>query len=137
MRILKRPLNPGEIFACSMQKVKEKFHDTSVVLNFAYYSRNYGTFSNTPDFYYVQKNIKGTVICSMYMYSKQKEPIISFYVLKRDMYSNELQSEFSEKFLDLFYDLYLSLYQDNDMQRNCFLLVELDNGKLKKHIVQY
>ena len=137
MKIYSRPLNPGETFACSMQKAKEKFHDTPVILNFAYYSRVYGTFFNTPESYYVKKNIQGIVVCSTHMYSKQNSPVLNFYAIKNEMYSQRLQSEFSEKYLGLLYDLYLSLYQDNDMQKKYFLLIELHSGKLKKHLVKY
>ena len=58
MKINARPLNEGETFVCSMKKAKEMFKNTDVHLNFAYYTRDYGTFAETQDRYFVKKRCR-------------------------------------------------------------------------------
>ncbi len=77
-----------------MKKAKILFADTSAVLDFSSVSRIYGTFKNTFDMFYLKNNIKGRVISSMYMYPGESNPFLSFYVLKKKDYPEEIQQEF-------------------------------------------
>ena len=77
----------------------EMFKNTDVHLNFAYYTRDYGTFAETQDRYFVKKNITGRVVASMYMHSGYKSPILSFYVIGKNNFCDELRVEFEQKYL--------------------------------------
>lgn len=135
MKIKVRPLNDGEVFPCSLFVAKDIFRTTSVQLNFAYGSRDYGTFSNTPDYYLVKKNIKGRVVSSLYMRKKQKDPILSLYVLKKTSWSEEIKNEFEQKVLPAYYQFYYSLAFSEDSEDSMahLMLTELIDGELKLH----
>lgn len=134
MEIKIRPLNEGELFPCSYKRAKELFKNTSVVLNFAYTSRVYGTFENTKDKFYLKNKIQGKIISSMYMYPRQAKPLLNFYVIKKSDFTSNLQNEFEKKYLPAFYDLYQVLSNANDQNTNTTLLmVELLGERLILH----
>lgn len=134
MEIKKRPLNTGETFCCSMKEAKEVFKDTAVFLDFAYLGRDYGTFARTPDRYYLQRKVTGRIVAHMNMYSKDKRPIIGFYVLKEKDFPSELRTEFEQKYLPEFYRLYNELFDDQSLiSTTKQMMVELVDGKLKLH----
>ena len=134
MKINARPLNEGETFVCSMKKAKEMFKNTDVHLNFAYYTRDYGTFAETQDRYFVKKNITGRVVASMYMHSGYKSPILSFYVIGKNNFCDELRVEFEQKYLPEFYKLYQTMLKDDGLIINTkLMLVEYVNNELKLH----
>ena len=134
MEIKIRPLNTGESFLCSIKKAKEVFRDTSVTLSFAYTSRIYGTFSRTPDAFYLKNKIKGTVVASMAMHPTEKTPLLCFYVLKKKDISSQIQHEFETKFLLEFYHFYQTIANDQTLNNSSEkILVELLNGRLNMH----
>jgi hypothetical protein len=138
MEIKSCPLNRGEVFPCSYAKAKKIFINTPVILNFAYTSRIYGTFCNTPDRFFVKKNINGTIIASMYMRPMEIRPMLCFYVLKEHQYSNQLRKEFEDMYLNLFFDFYSSLaICDSDIRDVHLMLVELKNNCFSLHQTKY
>ncbi len=138
MEVNVRPLNKGETFCCSVKKVKELFKETSVHLNFAYLGRDFATFAETPDRYYWTRNVKGKIIVSIQMHSRQEKPILSFYVLKERDFPVELKNEFEQKYLPEFYRLYIELFNDKSLTSTTkFMLVEYIDGKLKLHETKF
>ena len=138
MEIKSRPLNSGEVFPCSYSEAKKMFLNTPIILNFAYTSRVYGTFLNTPDYFFAKKNIKGTVIASMYMRPLETRPMLCFYVLKEHQYSNQLRKEFEDMYLNLFLEFYSSLaICDGDTRDIHLMLVELKNNCFLVHQTKY
>ena len=134
MRIEVRVLNKGEVFPCSIKKAKELFKNTALVLNFAKYGRVFGTFSNTPDKFYVKHNVKGTVVAASYMSCGVESSMISFYVLKATEYSNVLKEKFETEFLPEFLRLYETIrYRNEEKNITNLLLIELVNNELKTH----
>lgn len=133
MKIISRPLNSGECFPCSMKKAKTLFADTNVTLNFAHSSRVYDTFKNTFDMFYLKNNIKGRVISSMYMYPGESNPFLSFYVLKKKDYPEEIQQEFEEKYLNLYIDFYNEMMDKITPYVSHVMLVEYRDNRLFLH----
>ena len=78
MKIDSRPLNKGETFCCSMRAAKELFRNYNITLNFSYLGRDFGTFAETPDRYYVERNVKGRIVSSLYMRTNDKNAILSY-----------------------------------------------------------
>ena len=135
MKVKKGKLNPGEIFPCAISAAKKVFGDTDVFLNFASILKDYGTFANTPDRFYVKHNVKGRILAAMY--GKQcEEQMISFYRLKDCEYSDELKAEFEDKYLPEFYRLHKTLEDIGDGNRVHLMLVELTEHKLKLHEIK-
>lgn len=136
MEIKIRPLNKGEIFPCSIRSAKKVFSDTPVILNFAYTSRIYGTFSHTPPAYYLKNKINGTVIASSCIHPREKQILLSFFVLKETQYTDELRKEFESKYLLEFYKLYKEMLDNTTLNEKAILmLVELVDDKLKSHLI--
>ena len=134
MKILTRPINKGETFPCAFQKAKEIFKHMNVCLNFAHGHRDYGTFSNTPDRFYMDKNIKGRVISSMYMQQAEDEPLLCFYVLKESQYNKQLRDEFEDKYLPMYAMFFDELYQQKRTSGETYvMIVELISGELRLH----
>jgi len=134
LEVKTKPLNAGETFCCSMKKAKELFNGTAVFLNFAYLGRDFATFAETPDRYYWKKSVKGRIIVSAQMRSREERPIISFYVLREKDFSAELKAEFEQKYLPEYYRLYQELLNDQSLTITTkLMLVELFDGKLKLH----
>lgn len=133
MEILSRPLNKGEVFPCSFKSAKSFFKDTDVVLNFAKYSRVFGTFANTTDAFYVKKNISGRIIASMYMHYKKPCPLLNFFVLKDCDFNEALTNKFESKVLLHFHNFYTEVYNTPTKNQTEVMLVELQNSDLKMH----
>ena len=138
MRILSRKLNNGETFPCSFLEAKRIFKDTDTVLNFSKFGRDFGTFANTPDRFYVKHNIKGRVIAAAYMHPKRKEQMISFYVLKVNDYTDGQRKLFESEYLPEFYKLYESMrFSNENISITHMLLVELVDKKFIIHKMSY
>lgn len=134
MKVMVRPLNKGETFCCAMKDVKDIFKDTEVHLDFACYGRNFSTFAETPDGYYLKNHIKGYVIASSHMEARRKDAIISFYVLRERDFTAEMKKEFTKKYLPEFYKLYMEMQNYNEMQNvTMLILVEWLDGKMILH----
>lgn len=134
MEVHVRPLNKGEIFPCSVKSAKKLFKDTEVNLNFAYTSRVYGTFLNTPDMFYSKNNIRGIVLSSMHISAGYTQPTISFFVIKSSSYNLNLQKEFEASFLPQYLELYKSMVNEKvQNSETTVMLVELVNDNLKLH----
>ncbi len=134
MEVHVRPLNKGEVFPCSVKSAKELFKGTEVNLNFAYTSRVYGTFLNTPDMFYLKNNIRGIVLSSMYMSAGYVQPTISFFVIKSSSYNLTLKKEFETSFLPQYLQLYKSMIDEKvQNSETTVMLVELVNDNLKVH----
>ena len=131
MRILSRPLNKGETFCCSMRAAKELFRNYDITLNFSYLGRDFGTFAETPDRYYVERNVKGRIVSSLYMYTNQARPILSFYVLKEENYSPELRTQYEKEFLPEHLRMYKELTKNPEAKKidDKIMLVTLKDGK--------
>ena len=135
MKVSVRPLNTGETFCCSIKSAKSIFQSTEIHLNFSFFGRDYGTFSETPDAYYFKNNIKGRIIASLYAHSNSEHSILSFYVLKQSSFSQELKNEFESSYLPWFYNHYKAQLSINDISDKAkMMLVELYNGKLIPHV---
>lgn len=135
MKVKIRPLNKGELFPCTLKRAKELFEETAVILDFAHTGRTYVTFANTPSGFYLKNEIKGIVIASMYMYPGIKDPLLSFFVLKKTEFTFQLQDEFENKYLPEFYNFY-HLLSNAGSGESQTLLVELIDGKLRLHRVR-
>ena len=134
MKIRVRPLNNGESFCCSVKAAKHIFQDTGVILNFAFHSRDYGTFAHTPAAYYFKNHIKGRVVASLYAHSDTEDSILSFYVLKQETISLKLKCEFETVYLPRFLDFYHSQLKKNTLSDSvAMMLVELYNGQYILH----
>jgi hypothetical protein len=119
-----------------VKKAKDLFRDTEIQLDFAYLGRDFREFAERPVTYYWKRNIKGRIIASLYMSIKQKKPILSFRVLKENVFSNELKTEFEQSFLQEFYDVYIKQLNENALTgKEIFMCVELLDGKLIKHLI--
>lgn len=134
MKVRVRPLNKGETFCCSIRAVKNLFRHTDIQADFSYFGRNYSTMIGTQyDTYYLQK-IKGRVIASLSMTSRQKSPILSFYVLHECDFPLSLKQEFEERCLPQFLELYEELLNDqNIITTTKYMLTELVNGMIVVH----
>ena len=131
MKVEVRHLNSGEIFPCSVKSAKSIFHQTDVTLNFAQYGRDFGTFSNTPDRFFVQRNIKGRVIACMYAHVGVAKAMLSFYVIKQMDYGLTQIERFEKECLPRFYDFYNQILNSDDIFGTCYtMFVELLNGNL-------
>ena len=137
MRVVKRNINKGEVFPCTFKTAKSIFNNTDVELNFACYGRDFGTFANTPDRFYVKHNVKGKVVAAMYIRNKYPNPLLNFYVLKSAEYSDELRVVFERDCLQEFYSLYNRASAGELTQETHLMLVALYNGKLVIHKTSY
>ena len=131
MKIDSRPLNKGETFCCSMRAAKELFRNYDITLNFSCYGRDFGTFAETPDRYYVERNVKGRIVSSLYMRTNDKSAILSFYVLKEENYSPELRTQYEKEFLPEHLKMYKELTKDPGAKKvdDKIMLVTLKDGK--------
>ena len=131
MKIDSRPLNKGETFCCSMRAAKELFRNYDITLNFSCYGRDFGTFAETPDRYYVERNVKGRIVSSLYMRTNDKSAILSFYVLKEENYSPELRTQYEKEFLPEHLRMYKELTKDPEAKKidDKMMLVTLKDGK--------
>ena len=138
MKTKSRPLNQSECFICSFKEAKDVFKDTDITLDFGYLGRDYGTFANTPDARYLKTKIQGRVVASMYMSPRQACSILSFYVIKKNTLTTLLIQKFEKDFLPIFYEFYqMWLYNKEDDNIIGLMLVELLDGKLKLHQINY
>mgnify|MGYP003298527029 CR=1 FL=1 len=134
MEVKIRPLNKGETFCCSVKCAKSLFKNTNVFLNFAFLGRDYATFANTKDAYYLKNKIKGRVIASLYAHSKTEKSILSFYVLKQDDFSQDLKKEFELVYMPKLIDFYLAqLNVDGLSDHTKMILIEFYKGQLFLH----
>lgn len=135
MKIQIRPLNKGETFCCSVRAAKEMFKNTDINLNFAFYSRDYGTFAHSPDAYYLKNNIKGRVIAALYAHNKTTHTNLSFYVIKKNEFTQKIIEDFEKSFLPKFYDFYHNHLQIESLSdKTAMMLVELYKHQLIMHI---
>ena len=131
MKVVVRSLNSGETFPCTVKSAKSIFHQTEVTLNFAKYGRDFGTFSNTPDNFFVQRHVKGHIIASMYAHVGVTKAMLSFYVIKQKDYGLSQIQRFEEECLPRFYDFYNKIIKSNDIFGACYImLAELLDGNL-------
>ena len=131
MKVVVRRLNSGEVFPCTVKSAKSIFNQTEVTLNFAQYGRDFGTFSNTPDRFFVQRNVKGHIIASMYAHVGVTNAMLSFYVIKQKDYGLPQIERFEKEILPSFYDFYSKIIKSNDIFGSCYImLVELLDGNL-------
>ena len=134
MKVKVRPLNEGETFCCSLRKAKEVFRNTDVYLDFSYLGRDYSTWAETPDAYFWKRNVKGRIVASMLTHSGTESPILSFYVVKEDIFPIECKMEFEQKYLPEFYRLYETMLNENGSIINTkLMIVEYIENKLKLH----
>ena len=78
---MKIKVNQGslnEAFCCSVKKAKETFKDTEVYLDFSYLGKYFRAYAKESHYNYVQKNVKGKVLCSFNTSSHKRDPILSF-----------------------------------------------------------
>ena len=117
-----------------MKTAKDIFRNTELCLNFACYGRNYQTFSNIPDYYYVKHNVKGIIIAASYMHNRELSPLLSFNVIKQTDITPEIKKEFEQRFLPEYYKLYIEKLNSKILiPKTTVLLTELYDGKLKLH----
>jgi len=134
MEVKIRPLNKGETFCCSINCAKKIFKNTAVFLNFAFLGRNYSTFANTTDSYYLKNKIKGRVIASLYAHSKTGKSILSFYVLRQDDFSQDFKKQFELIYLPKLLDFYHSQLKRNDLlDHTKMILIEFYKDQLLLH----
>ena len=133
MEIKSRTVNKGETFPCSFRAAKEAFKKTKIILNFSYTGRSFGTFTNTPDRFYVQKNVQGTVVSSIYC-TGAENLLLNFYVIKSLEYSQKLKYEFESAILPILYNFYEDSLKTSVLRnRTQVMLVELLNGNFNIH----
>ena len=137
MEIKVRSLNKGECFCCSMKSAKEMFKNTPIKLNFAYYSRDYKTFAETTDSYFLKRNISGRVVVSFYMHSGLENPSLNFYVIKEINYSEKLRMEFEKTYLTALMEFYRSMLVESfsNLVQTKVMLVELLDENFKSHTI--
>ena len=116
IRFSSKALNAGERFCCSKRSVKEVFGDSEISVWFANYRRDYlSTFARC-DYEAAQKKLKGKVIADLQISHtsgvdcalKISNTILSFYVLKEEEFSEELEKEFATKVLPKMYARYIA-----------------------------
>ena len=138
MKIISRPLNKGEVFPCSFKKAKDIFKDTDIILSFSCHSRDFGTFANTPDRFYVDKNVRGKIIAASYMNPGIAKTMLKLYVLKNSEYPEEFRIQFEQECLPKFHKLYKSLVAcKDDSSIIYFMFVEFVDKQLKIHQITY
>ncbi|MDR1939361.1 MAG: hypothetical protein LBQ40_01015 [Clostridiales bacterium] len=103
-----RAHNKNEMLCCSVKAAKAVFKDTAIHLDFACFAKHFRMDYEDPVRRYVKKNIKGKVICALNMGIREESPILSFYLLKEQDFSNELKAEFEENHLPDFYKTYIN-----------------------------
>ena len=134
MKVDVRPLNKGETFCCSVKRAKEMFKDTEVHLNFAFFGRIYGTFAETPDAYFMKKNIRGQVVSAMYIYSGVAASMLSFYVVKQNEFPHILKVRYETAFLPEIFRIYQEQMKKNALINQVKLvLVEVYQNQLIMH----
>ncbi len=134
MKVKIRPLNNGETFCCSVKCAKKSFKNTEIFLNFAFLGRDYATFANTPDSFYLKNKIKGRVIASLYAHSKTGKSILSFFVVKQEDFSQDLKEQFELVYMPKLIEFYLAqLKREGLSDHTKMILIELYNGKLLLH----
>ena len=107
---------------------------TDVQLNFTYGSNGFNKRLQHPVYRYANKEVVGKVIAYTILYLRQKDTLLNFFKIKEEEYSQELKKGFDEKFLPQFYDYYWeNLRNQSILVGSKMLLIELLNGKLKKH----
>ncbi len=135
MKIVSRTLNKGEIFLSSFRAIKNVFKDTPFNIDFSVYSKQYGTFMNTPDYYYLKNKIQGQVVAALYTHPCDYSPTLHLYTIKESLYSQNLQTEFEQEYLVKFFDFYSEVQTIVDVidRKTRMMLVELLNGKFVIH----
>jgi len=135
MKIVSRTLNKGELFPSSFRMIKEVFKDPPFKIDFSVYSKKYGTFMHTPDFYYLTNKIQGQVVASLYTYPRDSSPTLRLYTIKESLYSRNLQTEFEQEYLVKFLEFYSEVQTIVDVidRKTRMMLVELLNGKFIIH----
>lgn len=135
MEIRVRPLNAGETFCCSVACAKRKFKDTELFLNFSFLGRDYATFAQTKDAYYLKNKIKGRVVASLYAHSEKRDSILSFYVLKEKDITPKLKNHFEAVYLPKLMAFYRAqLSRKNGLSDQIrVILIELYEGQFFPH----
>ena len=122
----------GEMFCCSLKKVKQIFRETDVIINFSALGRRYGNRNYT----FRKEKIKGKIIFSTYFSNQKANPILSFYLIKEEECTAELREEMETKYLPLLYTEYCRFLNDQTLISNhTFICIELFEGKLYYHFV--
>ena len=134
MKINYIPLNKGETYCCSLKKVKVLFKNTSVVLSFTHGDTVFRKALHHPVYRYVNKYVKGKVLVYVQCYSGQSDPLICFFRLKTEDYSNDLIEQFEEFYLQQIYNFYLNQLNNQDISgKRKLMVIELIDGKFKLH----
>lgn len=138
MQVRVRPLNKGEVFCCGISKAKALFRETPVILDFAYYGRDFAPFLGTELDRFAYKHVQGRVVAVMQMVDGEESPLLSFKVIKEEKFSSELKKEFETKYLPEFYRLYQTKKDvESIIRKTTVILVALHDGKLKLYQTTY
>lgn len=121
----------GEVFCCSVKKAKEFFKNTEVYLNFGYLGKNYNAYNRETHYNFMHKIVKGKVLCLFKMRNRERNPILSFYLIKETDCNELIIKEFEKNYLPKIFEFYhANLNDDSIIEASHLLFVELIDGKL-------
>ncbi len=134
MKVYSRPINTGEAFCTSIKTAKSIFENTEVKLCFGEFRRQYIPYKNEFGFGYYKKNISGIVVATMTLEPSVKCPLLSFYVLKSNAFSEALKKHFENEVLYRLLEIYNQFCNEDSLQqRKTMIWVELLNDKFNIH----
>ena len=65
------------------------------------------------------------------------QTILSFYVVKKKFFSEDLKTEFEQVYLPEYYEIYNEMVNANEFEKRRMVLVEHIDGKIKLHDVRF
>lgn len=119
MRIKYRHLNGDETYCCSKQAITSTFGENDIDVDFGYMGFRDPKYNST---YTNKKYAKqgAVLLLSMIVYKNHEllnytmKPFIHIYIIKKDNYNKELESEFNDEILPQLFHLYLA-HRDDDI----------------------
>jgi len=139
MEIKLRSLNKHEYYACSVKDVKNVFsHEDGLFIGFGFLNRNHSFDSK----FIKRPRIEGLIISSVQINRRSNiidsTPILSFYVIKDDMY-NKCKDIFCESILPKINEWYHDTLSkpDSSIPGVEVLLVEWTGDNFKLHICRF
>lgn len=140
LRIKLRKLNKQEQYACSIKDIKRIFsNDDILLINFGFLHRDF-TFDSA---FLKRPCINGLIISSFQINRRlniiESEPILSFYVIKDDRFSNKYKDIFLESILPKMYEWYHETLSkpENSIPGVEELLIEWAGESFKVHSCRF
>ena len=130
-----RATNKGETHCCSIKDIKKFFGNTLANVSFDFAERGFDPYEFRIE-KYVNKKIKGKIVCDLHTCTRDAEPWLSCNVIKEKDYSEDLRKKFVAECLPELHKFYEKHHNDTTlMRKEVLMLIELFENKFIMHEV--